>query len=173
MFQRTQWAGEKNTEAEYAKRLAIAVALYRGLIEKTNRERAFETMRRVLVPAGVSEMLEIENTLNASDQKGMDKLMAFWCFLDQGGGLGQVNQGKFIKQDGEVLHYQMTGCFFARFYQETEVPELTRLMCESDREYFPQSVPEFKFHRGDSWENTIAYGKDVCEYVYERKETLS
>jgi hypothetical protein len=42
-------------------------------------------------------------------------------------------------------------------------------IAEATREYWPQAAPEFRFHRGDSWENTIAYGKEHCEFIFESK----
>ncbi len=37
------------------------------------------------------------------------------------------------------------------------------------KEFFPKAFPEFEFHRDSSWKNIIAYGKDRCESVFERK----
>jgi hypothetical protein len=169
VFHSTHWAKERGAESEYAKRLSITVALHRALIEKAGRERALETMRGMLVPASVDELRQVEHSLDASRKKGMEKLLALWRSFDRGGGLGQLNRGGFIRQESDLLHYRVTDCFFARFYEETGTPELTRLLCESDREYWPQAAPGFEFHRGDSWENTIAYGKDCCEYVFVSK----
>ena len=75
-----------------------------------------------------------------------------------------------IKQDDNILHYEVRNCIFARFYKETGTPELTQLFCEVDKEFFPKAFPGIKFHRGDSWENTIAYGKDHCEFIFEKKD---
>ena len=46
---------------------------------------------------------------------------------------------------------------------------LGKLFCEVDREFFPEAFPDFRFHRGDSWDNTIAYGKDHCDFIFEKK----
>jgi hypothetical protein len=55
------------------------------------------------------------------------------------------------------------------YVEETGTPELTQLFCEVDIEFFSQAFPEFKFHRGDSVENTVAYGKDHCDFIFEKK----
>ncbi len=34
---------------------------------------------------------------------------------------------------------------------------------------FTEAFPDLEFTRGDSWENTIAFGKDHCEYILEVK----
>jgi hypothetical protein len=56
------------------------------------------------------------------------------------------------------------------FFTEVGTPELTRLFCEVDREFFPRAFPDLRFYRGDSWENTIAYGKNQCEFIFETKQ---
>jgi hypothetical protein len=43
--------------------------------------------------------------------------------------------------------------------------ELARLICEVDRVFFAEAFPELAFSRGDSWENTMAYGKPACELM--------
>ncbi len=53
------------------------------------------------------------------------------------------------------------------------MPELTRLFCEVDTEFFAEAFPEFRFHRGDSLENTVAYGKDHCVFIFERRASES
>jgi hypothetical protein len=166
MFNDTHWAKKNGAESEYAKRLFVSVAIYVALIRRMGKERAFEAMRKMLVPISVNAMREGESV---SDQEGMDRLLSAWRSFDRGEGMGQLQQGSFIKQDSSVLHYRVTSCWFAHFYQEAGVPELARLLCESDREYWPQATPDFRFHRGDSWSNTIAYGEDHCEFVFESK----
>jgi len=64
-------------------------------------------------------------------------------------------------------YYEM---YFQRFFTEVGTPELTKLFCDVDREFFPKAFPDFKFHRGSSWENTIAYGMDHCEFIFEKKK---
>jgi hypothetical protein len=55
------------------------------------------------------------------------------------------------------------------FMQEAGTPELTRIFCASDHEFSPKAFPEFEFSRGDSPENTLAYGKTRCEYLFKKK----
>lgn len=169
VFKNTHWATEKSAESEFAKRLSIAAAAYLNLIEKVGKEKALDMMRKILVPISVNEMEENLNSSNISDVSGIDKLSALRDSMRKGG-VGQFNQETLIKQNSDVLHYQVTNCFFARFYQETGTPELTKLLCESDKEFWPKAFPDFQFHRGSSWENTIAYGKDHCEFIFEKKK---
>ena len=165
----TSWAEGMGAEAAYAKRLSITVALYQDLTTRVGRERAFEIMREIVVPASVNDMRKHFDSLGISGKEGMERLLAFWDNMDRGRGMGQVNQGAFARRDDHVLYYVCTNCFYARFYQEVGTPELTRLLCESDNEFWPYCCPDFEFHRGDSWENTIAYGREQCDFIFERK----
>jgi hypothetical protein len=47
------------------------------------------------------------------------------------------------------------------------MPELTRLFCEVDDEFFSTAYPDLKFHRGQDEKNTIAYGKQQCNFIFE------
>jgi hypothetical protein len=49
---------------------------------------------------------------------------------------------------------------------------IKKLSCEVDRRFFPEAFPGLIFHRGNSWEKTIVYGKDHCEFVFEKKEAI-
>jgi len=165
----THWAREKSEEAEFAERLSIAPAIYLNLVDKLGKERAFEMMRKILVPISVNEQEGHLNSLDISNKKGMDRLAAFWDFTVKDG-VGKFNQEAIIKQNSNVLHYEVTSCFFARFYEETGTPELTKLFCDSDKEFYTKFFPDFEFHRGSSWENTIGYGKDRCTFIFEKKD---
>lgn len=169
VFNNTYWANEKGAESKFAKRLSISAVIFLNLIEKMGKERAFEIMRKILVPTSCNEQWKNLSSLNISHKKSMDKLFAFYDFMGKGG-VGQFVQRTLIKQDDNILHYEVRNCIFARFYKETGMPELTQLFCEVDKEFFPKAFPGIKFHRGDSWENTIAYGKDHCEFIFEKKD---
>lgn len=169
VFRNTHWADEDSAEADFAKRLSISVAVYLNLIEKAGQERAYAVMREMLVPAGVAETQDTLDSLSVREKTGMAGILAYWEFSDKGGGMGQYNKGAFAEQDDDVLHYVVQECILARFYQETGTPELARLLCESDKAFWSAAYPGFVFHRGSSWENTIAFGKDRCEFVFERK----
>lgn len=169
VFNNTHWAREKSEESEFAERLSIASAIYLNLVDKLGKEKAFEVMRKILVPISVNEQEGHLNSPDISNKKGMDRLAAFWDFTAKDG-VGKFNQEAIIKQTSNVLHREVTNCFFARFYQETGTPELTKLFCDSDKEFYTKFFPDFEFHRGSSWENTIGYGKDRCTFIFEKKD---
>ena len=98
----------------------------------------------------------------------MGKLQAFYDAMGKGS-VGQFVQRTVTEKNDRVLRFEVRNYFFNRFYQEIGTPELTQLFCEVDIEFFSRAFPEFKFHRGGSLENTVAYGKDHCDFVFEKK----
>lgn len=172
VFDSTHWAEQKGVEAEFANRLCLSAAIYLGLVEKLGEDRAFEAMRRILVPIGCEERLDNVNSLGVADRRGMDRLWAFCDFMGQGG-VGRFVERTIIGKSDDVLHYEVRGCFFDRLYGEVRMPDLTKLFCEVDTEFFAEGFPEFRFHRGDSLENTVAYGKDHCVFIFERRDSES
>lgn len=169
VFNNTHWASEKDSESDLAKRISISVSIYLNLSDKVGGEKAFEIIRRILVPIGTNEQLENLKSWNISHKKGMDKLLAFYEFMGKGG-VGKFVQRMIIEKNHSNLSYEVRDCFFSRFYKEAGTPELTQLFCEVDREFFPKAFPDFEFHRGSSWENTLAYGKDHCKFIFEKKD---
>ena len=168
VFGETHWAKETGVEAEFARRLSISTALYRGLLKKLDGDRALGIMRRILVPLGTGEQLDNLDRWGVSQKTGPEKLLAFYDAMGTGG-VGQFVHRTITEKGDSVLSFQVRNCLFKRFYDETGTPELTRLFCEVDVEFFAQAFPDFNFHRGSSLENTVAYGKDHCEFVFEKK----
>jgi len=61
--------------------------------------------------------------------------MAFYDAMGQDG-IGQFVQRVFTEKNDKVVRFEVRNCFFNRFYQETGTPELTKLFCEVDIEFF-------------------------------------
>jgi len=164
----TPWAGRRDDEARFAQRLCLSAALYRGLIDRMGKERAFEAMRRILVSIGCQEQLSNVSSLSPGGADAMDRLWAFYEFTGIGG-VGQFVDRSLVKETDDLLQYEVRDCFFDRSYREVGMPELTQFFCEVDTEFFPQAFPEFEFHRGSSLDNTVAHGEDHCDFIFERK----
>jgi len=169
IYKNTHWAKEKGEEAMFDKRLSFSSALYIELQKKFNKENSFDIMRKIIVPMGCNEQLKNTKSLNILNKEPMEQLLSFYGFMGIGG-VGKFVIRKLIKANNDILHYEVRDCFFARFYKETGTPELTKLFCEVDTEFFPKAFPDFKFHRGGSLENTVAYGKDHCVFIFERRK---
>ena len=168
VFKQTKWAKETSIESRLAKRLSISTAIYLELSRIFDRDKAFEVMRKILVPIGTNEQLDNLDKWGVSEKSGMDKLLSFYDAMGKGG-IGQFVQRTITEKNDKTMSFEVRNCFFNRFYQETGAPELTKLFCEVDIEFFSRAFPEFKFHRGDSLENTVAYGKDHCNFIFEMK----
>ncbi len=168
IFGQTHWAKVTSVESTFAKRLSLSTAVYRDLLKSFDSTKALELMREILVPIGTEEQLHNLDRWGVSQKSGMDKLLAFYDAMGKDV-IGQFVQRTFTEKNDNVLRFEVRNCFSNRFYEETGTPELTQLFCEVDIEFFSQAFPEFKFHRGDSLENTVAYGKDHCDFIFERK----
>ena len=129
-------------------------------------------MRKLLVTLGCEEQWSHLNSLDLKGKGPMEKLMAFNNLMDEKGA-PQFNKREYLKRNNTICHFIIKRCIFKDFFTEVEMAELTKLFCEVDKEFFPKAFPEFEFSRNGSCENTIAYGKDHCEFVFERKEDES
>jgi hypothetical protein len=125
-------------------------------------------MREILVPIGTKEQLDNLDKWDVSQKSGMEKLLAFYDAMGKGG-IGQFVQRTITEKNDNTLSFQVRNCFFNRFYEEVGTPELTQLFCEVDIEFYSKAFPEFNFHRGNSLENTVAYGKDHCIFICDKK----
>ena len=125
-------------------------------------------MENILVPIGCAEQWDHLSAIDVAGKSPMDQLRAFNERMDEQGG-PRFNVREVLRQDDEICHFTITRCVFYDFFAESGTPELTELFCEVDRRFFPEAFPGLRFHRGGSWDNTIAYGDDHCEFVFEQK----
>ncbi len=169
VFRNTHWIYEEGPETKFVKRLSLPSALFLGLQEGFGKERAFDIMRRIIIPIGYNQQWEHLKSLRLSDKEPMKRLMAFNDLMDMKGA-PRFNRRKYVERNDDICHFVITKCVFKDFFNEAATPELTRLFCDVDREFFPKAFPDLEFHRGGSWENTIAHGKDHCEFIFERRK---
>ena len=172
VFRASRWSQLKNEEARMARRVSSSVALYLNLTGVVGRERALDITRQIVVPIGTNEQLRNIEAWGIASKSGMERLMAFYDHMGRAG-VGRFVERTLVKASDATLRYEVKGCFFHRFYSDAGTPELTQLFCEVDREFFPRAFPDFTFHRGDSWQNTIAYGKDHCTFAFDRIDSAA
>jgi hypothetical protein len=106
--------------------------------------------------------------LNVAGDDPLKKLMDYLDLIDEEGA-GRFCNREYAQKDSNRCHRVVTKCSFHGFFVEAGTPELTQLFCEVDIAFYRQAFPALDFHRGGSWENTIAYGKDHCDFIFERK----
>lgn len=166
LFKDTKWKSEPGPEAQFVKRLTLAAAMYNKLSTKLGKDSAFDIVHRIVVQIGFEEQ-----SVHVSQMKGVwetefARLETFHDLMDTKGG-PRFNTRTFLKRNGTLTHFRVTRCVFHDFFKSIGVPELTRLFCEVDRVFFTTEFSSVKFHRNGSWENTIAFGKDFCEFIFE------
>jgi hypothetical protein len=117
LFASTRWAKNAGAEAAFAKRLALIASVYRTLVEKSGREKAFSIIKRIVVPVGCSEQWAHFHSLGLSQEQGMGRLMKFHNLMDRKGA-PQFNTRDYIKQNDTSCHFIITRCVFNDFFTE-------------------------------------------------------
>ena len=171
IINQTQWAGERTKEARFVNRLGLVAGIYSVLSNWLGKEEAFRTVSRITVPIGVCEQWHNLKSLELAGKRGMDRLMAFYEFMGRDGS-GQFVKRAMTQRSDELLEFEVRDCLFVRFFREIGMIELATLFCKVDKAFFPTAIPEYEFSRGDSFENTCAYGKEHCLFRFKRKTYL-
>lgn len=143
---KTSWANKRDDETIFVKRLTLASILYLELKKKFGEEKAFEIIREIIIPIGCNEQWKHLNSLNLKDKTPMEKLMMFNDLMDKKGA-PRFNKREYIEKSKDTCHFIIKRCIFHDFFTEVGTPELTKIFCEVDKEFFPKAFPEFKFHR--------------------------
>lgn len=158
-------------EMEFVKRLPVISAFYLELVSISDTKKALDTMRYAIVPIGLNECMKGFRTLRDNYSTPMEHLVSYLDYVDEKGA-GRFGDREYPKKNDSVCHRVVTKCPFHGFFSEVGTPELTQLFCEVDRVFYEKAFPTLVFHRGDSWENTIAYGKDHCDFIFEPKKHI-
>lgn len=167
LFKKSRWGNRSDAESEFLKPYAIVAALYIKLKNKLGNERAYSVMRNIVVPIGCNQQNTLLDETGLSDDIPMKRLMAFNDLMDKKGAT-QFNERVYVKTNESVCQFKIKRCIYKVFFDSLGVSELTKLFCEVDREFFIPAFPKFKVHRGSSWENTLAYGKPECNFIFEK-----
>lgn len=167
LLKKAKWSTTE--EMEFVKRLPLVSAFYLELASISGVEKAIDIMRSIIVPIGLNESMEGFRTLKDDYSTPMEHLVSYLDYVDEKG-VGRFCDRKYLKKNDVVSHRVVTKCPFNKFFREAGTPELTQLFCEVDRVFYEKAFPGLVFHRGDSWENTMAYGKDHCDFISELKK---
>lgn len=168
LFNKSKWGKINNKESEFLKPYTIIIILYTKLKKKFDKDKAFEIMRNIVIPVGCIQQNTLLDETGLSDDDPMKRLMAFNNLMDIKGAT-QFNVREYIKKDKNTCHFKIKRCVYKDFFDSFGVAELTKLFCEVDKEFFLPAFPNFKVHRGGSWENTLAYGKSECDFIFEKR----
>lgn len=170
VMKKTKWGtnGAPAAEIRYVKQFALAAATYLNLGKKIGKERAFETMRSLLVPLGCAAVQKRFDALDLAAVHGIKRLLAFNEQMEQNDE-ARFNDRKYITKTDDTCHYVILHCIVFDFFSQAGTPELTRLICEVDQVFYARAFPDFTFDRNGSWENTIAYGRPQCDFLLKKK----
>ncbi|AEH45297.1 hypothetical protein Thein_1432 [Thermodesulfatator indicus DSM 15286] len=168
ILKQTRWAGRSDEETQFVKQLPIIVALYQELQKRNGKDKAYEIIKKLLIPLGCAEQKSYLEKLDLTGKTPMEKILAFNDIMEKEGAL-KINTFEYLTKSKDKCHFIIKRCIFHEFFTEVGTPELTKIFCEIDRAFLSEAFPEIKFHRGDSWENTIAFGKKHCDFIFEEK----
>ncbi len=168
IFRKSKWGKIENSESNFLKSYAVVAMLYLELKEIFDQDKAFKIMRDIVVPVGCIQQNALLAETNTSDDESMKKLMAFNNLMDKKGAT-QFNQREYVKKEDNICYFKIKRCVYKDFFDSLKIPEITKLFCEVDKDFFIPAFPNFNVHRGSSWENTLAYGKNECDFIFELK----
>lgn len=168
IFKKSKWGKTKDAESDFIKPYAIVAMLDIELKEIFGQDNAFKIMRDIIVPVGCIQQNALLAETNISDNEPMSKLMAYNNLMDKKGAT-QFNEREYVKKEENICHFKIKRCVYKDFFDFFEILEIVELFCEVDKEFFIPAFPNFNVHRGSSWENTLAYGKKECDFIFELK----
>jgi hypothetical protein len=166
LFKKTNWALIKGEESRFAKKLSLSAAIYLELLKKFDDERSFDIIKKILTPIGTNEMSNLIS--NQKEEDPIEKLLLFFVKIRLQG-VGKFVKRKMIRVNDKLVEYEVRDCIFVRFFKVLGLPELAKIFCQIDEIFFPKMFPEFEFSRGDSFENTQAFGKECCNFKFKLK----
>jgi len=153
---------------EFVRTAALQTWLYIRLKKKTGKEKAYEIVRALIIPIGLSVQQSNFRTVEAP--RTFENLLRYQQRTNREGPT-RWNELEVIEQSGERYEFRVKNCLFHDFFTRMGVPELTALMCAVDNAIFNTYLPEeITFHRHGVG-NRIADGALECRFVceYHRK----
>ncbi len=166
IFRKTHWSAQpgKDAEAKHVKKLALFSAIYLQLVEKFGQQIALEKYQRITTDFGLALQNYEFDSYHISNLTGMERFLAFRKRMERTAA-DRFNVREYLTVDDSTCHYILKRCVAHDFFSEAGTPELTQFFCKGDELFFASAFPDLEFTRGDSWKNTIAFGKDHCEYI--------
>ena len=141
--------------------------IYIRLKKKTDKERAFEIIRAAVLTSGLA--VQQANFRNVEEGRTMENLVKYQQITNREGPT-RLNTMEVIEESGKRYAFRVTRCLFHELFSQLGVPELTSIMCSIDNAIFNTYLPEkLTFHR-NGLHNTIADGKEFCDFVIENNK---
>jgi len=149
---------------EFVRTAALQTWLYIRLKERMGREKAYDIVRALVIPVGLSVQQGNFRTVEAP--RTFENLIHFQQQTNREGPT-RWNELEIIEQNDERYVFRVKNCLFHEFFTQMGVPELTAVICSVDNAIFNTYLPEeITFHR-DGVGNRIADGAPECRFVCE------
>ena len=135
----------------------VLIPLIRRLEQELGRERAHRIARETI------EQIAREQGAAVADAVGRDDLVGFREVRDSWGGAGGDLTIETLRDDGEALHFDVTGCRFAEMYRRLGAPDLGFLLsCARDFTLSTGYSERLRLERTQ----TIMQGASHCDFRY-------
>jgi len=135
----------------------VLIPLIRRLEQELGTERAHTLAREV-----ISEIAR-EQGQRVSESLGRDDLEGFTEVKDSWGGAGGDLEIQTLRQDGEVLEFNVVGCRFAEMYRQMGAQDLGFLLsCQRDFSLSEGYSEDLHLERTQ----TIMQGAAYCDFRY-------
>lgn len=149
---------------EFVQENALQAWMYIRLKQQLPQEQAFEIMRALVIPIGLT--LQQGNFRNVEAPRNFENLIQYQQRTHREGNT-RWNTLEVVEQNQDRYEIRVTNCIFYNFYNSLGIPEMTQFMCAVDNAIFNTYLPEkIIFHR-DGVGNRIADGAESCKFVIE------
>ncbi|MBN1877416.1 MAG: L-2-amino-thiazoline-4-carboxylic acid hydrolase [Anaerolineae bacterium] len=150
--------------AEFVRANALQAWLYIRLKSQVGQEQAYEVVRAIVVPIGLT--LQQGNFRSVEAPRSFENLITYQQRTMREG-ITRWNTLEILEQSAYRYEIRVTNCMYYNFYNQLGIPEMTRMMCAVDNAIFNTYLPEeITFHRNGIG-NRIADGAAACQFVME------
>ena len=135
----------------------VLIPFIRRLESELGRERAHEIAREVIGEIAREQGRRVAEALQRDDLEGFTEVKDSW------GGAGGDLQIETLRQDGEVIEFNVVGCRFAEMYRRLGAEDLGFLLsCQRDFSLSEGYSSELHLTRTQ----TIMQGAPYCDFRY-------
>jgi hypothetical protein len=140
----------------------VVVPLLKAFRKELGTERANAIAYRALDEWSRGLLHQLAKSMGKGSRETWTAMMA-----SSGQRIGNDVDFQMLRQDSEVMEFNITGCRYADFFRALEEPELGALMlCEADFHMLEMSGGDVELLRTQ----TIMKGGDYCDFRYKLKK---
>lgn len=155
----------KDLPKDFVEVTALQTWMYIRLKGRIGKEKAYEVLRALVLPAGLA--VQQSNFRCVEARRTFENLITYIQRTNREGPT-RWNRVEILEQSEHKYEIRVHNCMFHEVYTQLGVPELTGLMCAVDNAIFNTYLPDrITFHRNGIG-NRIADGASACHFVIER-----